>query len=59
MPRWPVCPDVGAAWAAMEPFCLDFGRWPTVIIHSDVHTRVHVHVHDQVTPKFLYMDEYR
>jgi hypothetical protein len=20
--------------AAMEPFCSDFGRWPTVIIHS-------------------------
>ena len=27
--------DVGAVWAAMEPFCSDFGQWPTVIIHSE------------------------
>ena len=27
--------DVGAVWAAMEPFCSDFGRWLTVIIHSE------------------------
>ena len=31
--------DVGAVLAAMEPFCSDFDRWPTVIIHS-----VYVHV---------------
>ena len=28
--------DVGAVWAAMEPFCSDFGRWLTVIVHSGV-----------------------
>jgi hypothetical protein len=28
-------PDQEQLRAAMEPFCSDFGRWPTVIIHSD------------------------
>jgi hypothetical protein len=34
--------DLEQLRAAMEPFCSDFGRWPTVIIHSVITPRTHV-----------------
>lgn len=34
---WP-----GEVWAAMEPFCSDFGQWPTVMFHTVRYLNLHV-----------------
>ena len=35
--------ELGEVWAAMELIYLDFGQWPTVIVHSELFKFVEVH----------------